>query len=94
METLVGPLKRGDAALELDYENVFASPGIRLHPITAPILRAAARLRATMSTIRTPDALHAATAESCGCSLLLTNDAAFRRIPRLPVVLVDDVRGP
>ena len=40
METLIGPLKQGDAALEMDYENFFASPGIRLLPITSSILRA------------------------------------------------------
>ncbi|MGB0069558.1 MAG: PIN domain-containing protein [Isosphaeraceae bacterium] len=45
METLIGPLKQGDAALETDYENFFASPGIRLLPITSSILRAGARLR-------------------------------------------------
>ena len=44
METLIGPLKQGDAALETDYENFFASPGIRLLPITSSILRAGARL--------------------------------------------------
>jgi predicted nucleic acid-binding protein len=94
METLVGPLKQGDAALEADYENFFVSPGIRLLPITPSILRAGARLRATLSRLRTPDALQAATASSCGCTLLLTNDAIFRRILALPVVLLDDVLGP
>ena len=91
IETLVGPLKRGDAALAADYETVLASPGIRLLPITASILRAGARLRAHVAQLRTPDALHAATAESLACSLLITNDRAFRRISHLPVVLIDDL---
>lgn len=43
LETLVGPLKQGDVALEMDYEGFFISPGIRLLPITASILRTAAR---------------------------------------------------
>jgi predicted nucleic acid-binding protein len=94
METLIGPLKRGDAALEMDYENFFVSPGIRLLPITSSILRAGARFRATLSSLRTPDALHAATGEACICSLFLTNDVVFRRVPGLPVVLLDDVLGP
>jgi predicted nucleic acid-binding protein len=71
METLIGPLKQGDAALETDYENFFASPGIRLLPITSSILRAGARLRATLNSLRTPDAIQAATGHSCSCSLLL-----------------------
>jgi predicted nucleic acid-binding protein len=94
LETLIGPLKQGDVALEADYENVFVSPGIRLLPITAPILRTAARHRAVLSRLRTPDALHAATGGSCGCTLFLTNDVIFRRIPGLPVIILDDVLGP
>jgi predicted nucleic acid-binding protein len=94
LETLVGPLKRGDTALETDYENFFVIPGIRLLPITSAILRAGARHRAALSSLRTPDALHAATAGSCGCTLFLTNDVIFRRFPGLPVVILDDVLGP
>jgi predicted nucleic acid-binding protein len=48
-------------------------------------------MRATLSSLRTPDAIHAATASSCGCKLLLTNDVAFRRVANLPVVILDDL---
>ncbi len=92
METRVGPLKRGDAALAEDYERFLASPGIRLAPLTAPILRAAAGLRATMTSLRTPDALHAATANAAGCSLLITNDNGFRRLSSPAIVFLDDLR--
>jgi predicted nucleic acid-binding protein len=91
METLIGPLKQGDPALEADYENFLVSPGIRLLPVSSSILRAAARLRAALNSLRTPDAIQAATGQSCVCSLFLTNDLIFRRIPGLPVVLLDDV---
>ena len=94
LEALVGPLKTGDSALEADYENFFVCPGIRLLAITPLILRAGARLRATLSRLRTPDAIHAATADSFACTLVLTNDVAFRRIPDLPVVILDDLLGP
>jgi predicted nucleic acid-binding protein len=93
LETLIGPLKRGDVALEADYERFYVSPGIRLLPITLSILRVGACHRATLSSLRTPDALHAATASDCGCTLFLTNDVIFRRIPGLPVVILDDVVG-
>ena len=46
LETLIGPLKRGDVGLEADYENVYVSPGIPLLPITLPVLRAGVRYRA------------------------------------------------
>ena len=40
LETLIGPLKRADVALEADYENFYMSPGVRLLPLTPSILRA------------------------------------------------------
>src|SRR6185437_5739058 len=46
LETLIGPLKQGDVTLEADYENFFVSPGVRLLPVTLPVLRAGARHRA------------------------------------------------
>jgi predicted nucleic acid-binding protein len=94
LETLVGPLKRVDVTLEADYERFFVCKGVRPTPNTPSILRAAARLRAATVSLRTPDAIHAATARSCGCTLVLTNDAGFRRIRDLPIVLLDDLREP
>jgi predicted nucleic acid-binding protein len=94
LEVLVGPLKTCVSALEMDYERFFVCPGIRLLPVTSSILRAGARLRAASSSLRTPDAIHAATAGPLGCTLVLTNDVAFRRIPSLPVVILDDLLGP
>ncbi len=44
METLVGPLKTGNSALKLDYENIFLCSGIRLIPITQSILHEGAQL--------------------------------------------------
>ncbi|HEV3344661.1 MAG TPA: PIN domain-containing protein [Pirellulales bacterium] len=63
-------------------------------PITQSALREAARLRATIPALRTPDALHAATALISGSACFVTNDKTFRRIPGLPVILLDDARAP
>jgi predicted nucleic acid-binding protein len=93
METLVGPYKSGDAALAAAYENLFLQPQTRLLPITQPILREAAQLRAT-TKLKTPDAIHAATARQAGCALFVTNDAAFRGRAGLPVAVLDDYKGP
>jgi hypothetical protein len=46
LETLVGPLKTGNAALEKTYEQALLGTDMRLLPITHPILLEAARLRA------------------------------------------------
>jgi predicted nucleic acid-binding protein len=90
-ETLVGPLRYGDAALANLYEQAFLQPGLTLLPITPHVLREVARIRAVVPAIRTPDAIHAATALLDGCVLFLTNDDGFKRVPGLPFLLLDDV---
>ncbi len=93
METLVGPLKNGNTIQERQYEQALLGTDMRLIPITQAILREAARLRAT-TKLRTPDALHAATAQQVGCVLFVTNDAGFRGLAGLPLVILDDLRTP
>ena len=46
--------------------------------------------RAAPQTSASWDALHAATALAAGCSLFVTNDTDFRRVPGLPAVILDD----
>ena len=91
METLVVPLRIGEAVLVRDYETFFARPGIRLIPVSRDVLRDAAALRASMPRIKTPDAIHAATAARSGCSLLVTNDYGLRAVPGLPTVVLSDL---
>src|SRR5712692_7955799 len=93
METLVGPLKAGDTALATAYEQLFQQAQTRLLPITQPILREAARLRAT-TKLKTPDALHLATATHAGCVLFVTNDVGFRGVTSLPLVILADLLKP
>jgi predicted nucleic acid-binding protein len=93
LETLVGPLKAGDAALASAYELLFQQAQTRLLPITQTVLREAARLRAT-TRLNTPDALHAATALQAGCALFVTNDLGFRGVASLPLVVLDDLLPP
>jgi predicted nucleic acid-binding protein len=93
METLVLPLKNGDKTLEQAYERALLGTELRLLPITHAILREAARLRTT-TRIKTPDALHAATAMNAGCVLFVTNDAGFRSVAGLPLVILSDLLTP
>ena len=78
MEVLVLPLKQGNTSLVADYERFFELSGLRLLPIDRPVLREAARLRASHPPLHTPDALHIASAILSGSSVLLTNDKDFR----------------
>jgi predicted nucleic acid-binding protein len=93
METLIGPLKSGDQALQSTYERALLGTDMRLLPLTQIILREAARLRATTKQ-KTPDALHAATAMNIRCALFVANDAGFRSVPGLPVVILSDLLNP
>jgi predicted nucleic acid-binding protein len=64
-----------------------------LLPITQSILRESARLRAT-TKLKTPDAIHAATAMSAGIALFVTNDPNFKNVASLPVVVLKDLLVP
>lgn len=92
-ETLVGPLRRSDAVLLRDYETALLGTDFRMLPITQLVLREAAQLRAT-TRLRTPDALHAATALLAGCKLFITNDAGFRSVAGLSLLILDDLLKP
>jgi predicted nucleic acid-binding protein len=70
-ECLVGPMKRGDPALERAYSELFDQ--FALLPMPDPVYLHAARLRAHFG-LRTPDALHLACAQHHSCDALWTND--------------------
>lgn len=89
-ETLVGPLRAGDPALEAACRDVFAAPEMQIVPATRELWENAARLRAETG-LKLADALHAATALRAGCELFVTNDADFRRIEGLSAVILDDL---
>jgi len=93
LEALVGPLKTGNAALEKTYEQALLGTDLRLLPITRPILLEAARLRAA-TKLKTPDSIHAATALDAGCALFVTNDAGFRGIGKISLVILNDLLAP
>jgi predicted nucleic acid-binding protein len=91
LETLIGPYKSGDTVMAANYEQTLALPVVDLVPITPAILRDAARLRAAITRLRTPDAIHAATALAAAVTLFVTNDFDFRNVPGLPVDVLQDV---
>jgi len=93
LETLVAPLARNDAALIAAYQKLFLASELRVLPITRAALHEGARLRAMLPPLRTPDALHAATATLAGCAMFLTNDEGFRRVGGLPCTVLRDIIG-
>lgn len=94
MEVLVKPLRDQSLAIERAFRSVLqGSPDVRLLTITIAVLERAANLRASTG-LKTPDAIHAATALEHGCALFITNDPAFRRVPGLTVTVLDDLISP
>lgn len=90
MEVLVVPLRNNNNSLVTDYEQLLLNSAMQLIPIDQAILRQAANLRAT-NNLKTPDAIHAATAISVNCDLFITNDKGFRNLSNLPVVILREV---
>ena len=90
LETLTGALKRNDQRLIADYERVLTASEINLIPISSALLRDAARLRASIN-IKTPDAIHAATALASGCDQLITNDKDLKRVTALNVIILSEI---
>lgn len=91
METLVVPIRNSNTFLIDAYERLLRMPQIQLIPIHKTILIEAARLRATTPALKTPDAIHAATAIAVGCTQFLTNDRQLKVVTGLPVVILDEV---
>ena len=90
IEALVKPLRDGNRGIELQYRELFPSNAVRLLDASYQVFEDAARLRAETS-LKTPDALHAATALRAKCALFVTNDTDFRRVQGLPVMVLDDL---
>lgn len=90
LETLVAPLRHADTQLVAAYEQLLTKTEVRMLPITLAVLREAANLRAQLN-LKTPDAVHAASALNYGCDLFVTNDPSFRRVPNLKVEILKDL---
>ena len=89
LEVLAKPLMDGDAELESLFRSYLKSKEIALVPASLAIWEDAAKLRGI--GLRTPDALHAATAAAAGCTLFVTNDRTFTRVPGLTVTMLSDL---
>ena len=90
LETLVQPIRQNNKILIAAYEALLTKTEIELFPITLDILRESANLRAS-ENLKTPDAIHAATAAAANCQYLLTNDPAFKRIQTLDVIVLSNL---
>jgi predicted nucleic acid-binding protein len=84
-EVLVKPIEYGNAILEAKYRALMRGPWVGLAPFDAVAGEIFARVRQDRR-IKTPDAIHLATAASAGCDLFITND------DRLSTVFVPGIK--
>lgn len=90
-ELLVHPYRdSGEQRVSEFYALLCTFPHLEWIPPTLEIADAAARIRATHG-LRTPDALHAATALESGATGLITNDPLFRRVAAVDVLVLDSL---
>jgi predicted nucleic acid-binding protein len=90
-EVLVMPKQTGNYVYEQAYrEMLLNTDHIETQAVTHEIAEQAAALRATYR-LRTPDALHVATAIVTRCDAFLTNDYGLERVKEIAVLVVDDL---
>jgi predicted nucleic acid-binding protein len=91
LETLVGPIQSGNAALADTYRRALISaPNLELVPVDEGVAELAATIRA-QHRFKTPDAIHLATAVRAGVDVFLTNDAQLRAFTGVRVLTVEEL---
>jgi predicted nucleic acid-binding protein len=90
-EVLVMPIRTGHVQYQQEYRDMLLNTvNITTQPVSALIAERAAQLRAQYN-LRTPDALHLATALAAGCDAFLTNDLALKRVTEVRVLALDEL---
>jgi predicted nucleic acid-binding protein len=91
-ELLIVPFRRGSIEEERRCRMILRPrPYLSLFPVSTSVLEAMARLRAGQAAMRTPDAIHAATAQLAECEVFLTNDHRLKAVAGLRVSLLSDI---
>jgi predicted nucleic acid-binding protein len=90
-EMLIVPFRHGNAVEEQRCRMILQPRShLSLLPVSIDVLESMARLRAALPAMRTPDAIHIATAQLAKCDVFLTNDRRLKAVSELPVVLLSD----
>ena len=87
-ELLVQPYRAADQQADEFYVLLSTYPNLEWIAPNLEIADRAAKLRA-LHGLRTPDALHAATAVHAGATGLVTNDPVFERVKDFETLLLD-----
>lgn len=86
-EVLVHPIRKKDSARIARYQRLLTD-FVAAQPVSREVLLTAARLRAQTPALRTPDAIHLATALLAAAEVFLTGDRGIKSSPACPVMHV------
>jgi predicted nucleic acid-binding protein len=93
-ECLVKPMRdRNSVLIRAFHQTLQNKTYFQLAPITRVLWESAADIRSRHS-IKLPDAVHLATAESVGCTTLITNDGDFKGKTSMEVVVLSEILRP
>jgi predicted nucleic acid-binding protein len=87
LECRTKPLRAGDAATLAAFDVFFAGVELILVEVGAAVVERATDLRAKYN-LKTPDALHYATAIEAGAAVFLTGDRGLARCSEVPVEIL------
>lgn len=87
MECRSRPMRMGDTATLAQFDVFFAGVELVLFEVTATVVERATELRAKYN-LKTPDALHYATAVEAGAAVFLTGDRGLARCSEVPVEIL------
>jgi predicted nucleic acid-binding protein len=91
LEILVVPKRNGQEDLCRRYREIFQSfPNLTVLALETEIAEIASDLRARYS-LRTPDAIHIATAIRAGAAAFISGDGRLSRVKELPILQLDKV---
>jgi predicted nucleic acid-binding protein len=88
-ELLTKPFRDNMLKAVAHYRDMLEDSTVLLAPVTRSVLIRSAMLRGQLG-IKTPNAIHAATAADTGCTAFLTNDAAIRLPKSIELVMFSD----
>lgn len=88
-EVLVMPFAKGARSLIELYKTILVTrKSLQVNIVSREILVAAAKLRAEYKSLKTPDAIHLATAITCSCEVFVSNDFKLKT-GSIPFVSLD-----
>lgn len=91
LEALVRPKKEGDTRLCDTYRLVFRwFPNLAVRVVDGDVAEIASELRGRYR-LRTPDAVHVATAIAAGADAFVTADRDLRKVREIEILPLDDI---